>query len=210
MNDAVKAFFSTSYWPPVACFAVMGHSGEWVLEKHEHYQKQTIRNRCSICGANGPQWLVIPVLRSHGQKTPVGEVMLDSGKDWQRVHRLAIESAYGSSPYYEYYRDEIMPFYEIDYPLSLFDYNTSILKWCLEALDSKIKISFTRSYLPYYEENDYRSKLPLHVPLPYYQVFTRKHGFVPGQSILDLLMNEGPESWKFLEPDSKCQDESQT
>jgi len=198
----VKAFFTTAYWPPIACFSFFNGSGEWVLEQHEHYQKQTLRNRCSICGANGPQWLIIPVIRKHGMKTPVREVMLDLSKDWQRTHWLAIESAYGSSPYYEFFREEIRPFYRVEKSLSLIDYNATILKWCLEALDYNVKITYTDSYLPGYKEGDYRKSLPVYEPVPYYQVFARKHDFVPGQSILDLIMNEGPESWKVLETNS--------
>jgi len=198
----VKAFFTTAYWPPIACFSVFNGSGEWVLEQREHYQKQTLRNRCSICGANGPQWLIIPVIRKHGMKTPVREVMLDLSKDWQRTHWLAIESAYGSSPYYEFFREEIRPFYRVEKSLSLIDYNATILKWCLEALDYNVKITYTDSYLPGYKEGDYRKSLPVYEPVPYYQVFARKHDFVPGQSILDLIMNEGPESWKVLETNS--------
>jgi len=195
----VKAFFTTAYCPPIACFSVFKGTGEWVLEQHENYQKQTLRNRCSICGANGPQWLIIPVIRKHGMKTPIREVMLDMSKDWQRIHRLAIESAYRSSPYYEFYREEILPFYRLEEPLSLFEYNTAILKWCLETLDCNIKVTFTDSYISGYRDHDYRKTGPVYEPVPYYQVFARKHAFIPGQSILDLIMNEGPESWKALE-----------
>jgi len=205
----VKAFFTTAYWPPIACFSVFKGNGEWVLEQHEHYQKQTLRNRCSICGANGPQWLIIPVNRKHGIKTPVREVMTDLSKDWQRVHWLAIESAYGSSPYYDFYKDEIKPFYELSNPLSLFDYNTAILKWCLETLEYDVKISFTDSYQSGYEACDFRKKEPIYETVPYYQVFARKHHFVSGQSILDLIMNEGPESWKVLETESDSKHKSE-
>ena len=195
----MKAFFTTAYWPPIACFSVFKGTGEWVLEQHENYQKQTLRNRCSICGANGPQWLIIPVIRKHGMKTPIREVMLDMSKDWQRIHRLAIESAYRSSPYYEFYREEILPFYRLEEPLSLFEYNTAILKWCLETLDCNIKVTFTDSYISGYRDDNYHKTGPAYEPVPYYQVFARKHAFIPGQSILDLIMNEGPESWKALE-----------
>ncbi len=198
----MKAFFSTAYWPPIVCFSVLNREDEWVLEQHEHYQKQTLRNRCSICGANGSQWLIIPVIRKHGIKTPIREVMLDLSKDWQRTHWLAIESAYGSSPYYEFFREEIKPFYSVESPVSLFQYNTAILRWCLETLDYNVKVTFTDSYLPDYKERDFRKSVPVYEPVPYYQVFARKHAFVPGQSILDLIMNEGPESWKALETDS--------
>lgn len=199
----MKAIFTTAYWPPVACFAALFPDGEWVLEQHEHYQKQTIRNRCSICGANGPQWLIVPVIRKHGFKTPIREVMLDLSENWQRIHWLAIESAYRSSPYYEYYREEIRPFFTIGESMPLFEYNTAILRWCAGALESCISISYTELYKASYKENDFRHHVPAYKAIPYYQVFARKHGFVPGQSILDLLMNEGPEAWKVLKAKTK-------
>jgi len=205
----MRAFFTTSYWPPIACFAALYPDGELVLEQHEHYQKQTIRNRCSICGANGPQWLIIPVLRRHGAKTPIREVMLDLSSDWQRVHWLAIESAYRSSPYYEYYRDEIRKFYTLKKSISLIEYNSAILRWTAEALETGISVSYTESYNTSYSELDFRNHLPAYEPVPYYQVFARKHGFVPGQSILDLLMNEGPEAWKALKPNTKGEQDPQ-
>ena len=199
----MKAIFTTAYWPPVACFAALFPDGEWVLEQHEHYQKQTIRNRCSICGANGPQWLIVPVILKHGFKTPIREVMLDLSENWQRIHWLAIESAYRSSPYYEYYREEIRPFFTIGESMPLFEYNTAILRWCAGAVESCISISYTESYKASYKENDFRHHVPAYKAIPYYQVFARKHGFVPGQSILDLLMNEGPEAWKVLKAKTK-------
>ncbi|HHV03279.1 MAG: WbqC family protein [Bacteroidales bacterium] len=206
----VKAVFTTAYWPPVAYFSILYPSGEWILEQHETYQKQTLRNRCSICGANGPQWLIIPVVRKHGLKTPIREVMLDLSKDWQRNHWLAIESAYGSSPYYEYYREEIRHFYELKKTVPLFEFNTAILKWCFEILEISTIIKFTESYLQDYGDCDYRRCLPVYDPQPYYQVFARKHGFVPGQSILDLIMNEGSEAWKILKTNSKSKYDPQT
>ncbi|HPW78840.1 MAG: WbqC-like protein family protein [Bacteroidetes bacterium ADurb.Bin037] len=199
----MRAVFTTAYWPAIAYFSVLYPTGQWVLEQHETFQKQTHRNRCSIYGANGPQWLIIPVVRKHGTKTPIREVMLDMSKDWQRIHWLAIESAYGSSPYYEYYRDEIRQFYELKKTVPLFDFNTAILKWCLDVLESNITITLTGSYIGEYEDHDYRRHMPDYDPVPYYQVFARKYGFIPGQSILDLIMNEGPEAWKVLETDSK-------
>jgi hypothetical protein len=199
----MDAVFSTGYWLPVACFSVFRAGDTCIIEQYEHYQKQTNRTRCSICGANGPQTLVVPVMRKHGEKNLIKDVMLDLSIDWQRVHWLAIVSAYSSSPYFEYYQDDIRPFYEITGPISLFDYNREILACCFRLLEMDVKISETESYMKSYSGYDYREITPVYEPKPYYQVFARKHGFVPGQSILDLILNEGPEAWKYLESETK-------
>lgn len=157
-----------------------------------------MRNRCYLCGANGKQVLIVPIKRKRGVKTRIGDVLLDLSQDWQRIHWLAIESAYGSSPFYEYYKDEIRQFYTLTQPLSLFEYNTSILAWCLEALQANISITTTQTFELQYGKKDYRYRLPPENNKPYYQVFSDKMGFVPGLSILDLVMNEGPEAWKVL------------
>ncbi len=198
MNDRKKAWFPIAYWPPISFFSLLYPDGQWVIEKHEHYIKQTVRNRCYLCGANGRQALIVPIKRNRGVKTPIGDVLLDLSQDWQRIHWLAIESAYGSSPFYEYYKDEIRQFYTLTQPLSLFEYNTSILAWCLEALQANTSITTTQTYEVQYGEMDYRYRLPPENNKPYYQVFSNKMGFVPGLSILDLIMNEGPEAWKVL------------
>ncbi|NLA16085.1 MAG: WbqC family protein [Bacteroidales bacterium] len=199
MNERKTAWFPTAYWPPLAFFSVVYPYGNWIVEQHEHYTKQTVRNRCSICGANGPQWLIVPVKRKRGSKTPIRDVMLDLSQDWQRNHWLAIESAYSSSPYYEYYKDEIRPFYTRTQPTSLFDYNLSILTWCLEVVQAQVSVKLTDTYMAHYSQTDYRNTAPRVRSVPYYQVFSQKLGFVPQQSILDLIMNEGPESWKVLD-----------
>jgi hypothetical protein len=73
----MDAVFSTGYWLPVACFSVFRAGDTCIIEQYEHYQKQTTRTRCSICGANGPQTLVVPVMRKHGEKNLIKDVMLD-------------------------------------------------------------------------------------------------------------------------------------
>ncbi|HKM31841.1 MAG: WbqC family protein [Bacteroidales bacterium] len=196
ISERTTGWFPTAYWPPITFFSLVYPNGIWVVEQHEHYTKQTVRNRCSICGANGPQDLIIPVKRKRGSKTMIQDVMLDLSQDWQRIHWLALESAYSSSPFYEYYREEIRQFYTCTGQVSLFEYNLSILTWCLDVLQADISIHVTDRYLPDYGERDYRYRLPSVNTKPYYQVFSYKQGFVPGQSILDLILNEGPEAWK--------------
>ena len=67
-------------------------------------------------------------------------------------------------------------------------------------------VKHTEAYEPHPAMADFREAIrpkhplpdPEFTPLPYYQVFGQKHGFLPNLSILDLLMNEGNESVLFL------------
>lgn len=193
--------FSTSYWPPATCFAAVGPSDSWVIEQHEHYCKQTFRTRCLIAGANGVLPLIVPVSRQHGTKTPIAEVLLDLSTPWQQMHWRALEAAYQNAPYFEYYQDDIRPFYTMAQPIPLLQYNTDILRTCLRLMEWNVPVQFTQDYQKTVAR-DYRQCMPQTTIKPYYQVFAQKYGFIAGLSILDLLMNEGPEWWKFLEPES--------
>ena len=138
MSEKKEAWFPVAYWPPIDFFSLVYPNGKWIVEQHEHYIKQTGRNRCVISGANGRQTLIVPIKRKRGKKTPIRDVMLDLSQDWQRIHWLALESAYGSSPFYEFYKDEIRRFYTLAQPLSssntIYPYLHGVWKSCRQIL----------------------------------------------------------------------------
>jgi hypothetical protein len=178
------------------------------METHENYTKQTYRNRCNIYGANGKLALTIPVIKGDEHKTPVTDVRIDYNKNWQKLHWKGIESAYSSSPFFEFYNDEFSPFYSKKY-LFLFDFNMEILLKILHLLDLKSEIKFTEKYDQPAGHNiaDMRdsihpkkSERPDHnfSPLPYKQVFSDKYGFISNLSIVDLIFNTGPGAMDIL------------
>lgn len=205
------ALFSTAYFAPIQYFAHLRRSSDPVVECHEHFIKQTYRNRCIIATANGPMSLTLPIDKTNSEKTNIRDVRLSDHGNWQHLHWNSIESAYNSSPFFEYYADDLRPFFE-KIPDFLFDYNESIrLKIC-ELIDLSCKVRYTTAYL---KESllpkdciDFRERIhpkkelakvdPDFTPKPYYQVFDRKFGFQPNLSILDLLFNMGPESILYL------------
>ena len=106
---------STAYAPPVSYFVKLyeyATSGRIALEGCEHYIKQSYRNRCCILGPNGVQSLTIPVELSQGTKTPIREVRISEHGAWRHLHAQALRTAYSASPFFEYYADELLPFYE--------------------------------------------------------------------------------------------------
>lgn len=198
---------STAFFPPVQymCKVLSGHV---LIEACENYPKQTFRNRCVIYGANGPLMLSVPVEKDERLKIPVREVRIAEHENWQRSHLRSIESAYNSSPFYEFYIEDILPLIEAKFEY-LFDYNQHILSSLLDLIGISAKIELTQNYSIQYSENtDFRNSIH---PAPrmqkqdrtfkaseYNQVFIEKHGFIPNLSILDLLFNEGPNTLQIL------------
>ena len=208
MSASDPVLLSTAYLPPVQYISKFTGGNPVFIEQYENYQKQSYRNRCCIYGANGKLCLVIPVIKQHGEKTPVHAVAIDYGNPWQKIHLKSIESAYRLSPFYEYYADEFTALYSRK-PSLLFDWNLMLLKQVLQWLSIR-ELPFTTTN---YEKNssvksDFRACIhpkarlyhpdPSFRPVPYPQVFRERHGFIPNLSIIDLLFNEGPHAGELV------------
>ena len=219
------SLLSTAYFPPIEYFAAMANSRRVEIESGEMYQKQSYRTRCHINGANGLLVLTVPVLRSavkdegSSHKIPTADLKIDYSKPWILQHKRALEAAYMSSPFFEYYMDEI---YEIldSGEESLLKMNTALtIKIAqLIGIETPIDLSDGNFIIPGSEElkakciSDFRDSIhpkkeprllkELVLEKPYWQVFTNKQGFVPNLTILDLLCNEGPNAISFLESES--------
>lgn len=199
--------FSTAYFAPLQYYWHWRRSERPMVEACEHYMKQTWRNRCLIGTANGPMVLSIPV-EGNIEKNSICDVRLSDHGNWRHLHWNSIESAYNSSPFFEYYVDDLRPFFEKK-PSFLFDFNEEIREKMCELLEIEASSRQTTEYLPEREITDgwvdlrntiHPKKLvdPIFKSEPYYQVFDRKFGFQPNLSILDLLFNMGPEAILYL------------
>ncbi len=211
---ATGILLSTAYFPPIQYFSMISGFKELFIEKHENYSKQSYRNRCNILSANGMLPLVIPVKRLRGTKTSISDIRPDNSYNWQRLHSISIASAYRSAPFYEYYIDDIKPFFDKKFNF-LLDLNTAIL----DKLLSVLKISVTRKFTSEYiddvptgiidlrDEIHPKSRNPgknkLFKPVVYPQVFQEKHGFRQDLSIIDLLFNTGPDARSIIEKSLK-------
>lgn len=204
-----KGLFSTAYFAPVQYYWHMNRMEEVVMEAHEHYIKQSWRNRCNIATANGPMTLSLPVEAGPMEKADIRSVRISTHGNWQHLHWNSIESAYRSSPFFEYYQDEFRPFFEKK-PGYLFDFNEEIREIICGMIEIQPKVHLSSEYLVEAllpkRWVDFRTRIHpkketqesgFH-PTPYYQVFDRKFGFLPNLSILDLLFNMGPESALYL------------
>lgn len=185
-------------------FSRLKKSTTIIFDKHENYIKQTYRNRCTIYGANGKLDLIIPIVKGKTGHQAMKDVKISYDGNWQRMHWKSLESAYRSSPYFEYYEHEFIPFYEnkVEY---LVDFNLALHEKLNKLLDLDSKFTFTEKYEvadenfiderkladPFLEISDEDFK-------HYTQVFESKLAFIPNLSVIDLLVNCGPESGSLI------------
>lgn len=192
------------YLPPVAYFTKLNQFKPNVLiEKEEHFPKQTYRNRANIYSPDGALQLVVPVVKGAKAHTKVKDVKISYDFRWQRQHWMSLQSCYRNSAYFEYYEDDFAPFYQKQYAF-LFDYNRELMELLLRLLKIKLPLQFTETYEPEYPGiTDLRSALSAKKPLvteqkTYFQVFEERSGFLNNLSIADLLFNQGPQAINYL------------
>jgi len=190
---------------PIVQFVVLANAERIIFELEDNYQKQTYRNRYMIYGANGKQVLTVPVIHSHkGVKRKTKDVKIDHRTDWHKLHVRSLQSAYRSSPFYEFYEDEILPVF-FKKQKYLIDLNLDAFEVVCEALQAEFKFEKTKEYqIKTKNEEDYRSLAiaktkQIFLLQKYTQVFDDKYGFLPNLSILDLIFNEGPNALMYLE-----------
>ncbi|KQS28429.1 WbqC family protein [Pedobacter sp. Leaf194] len=201
-NTAILPLF---YLPPVSYFTKLQQLNPgFLLEKYEHFPKQTYRNRASIYSPNGKLDITVPVVRGSKMRTAMKDVKISYDFNWQRLHWMSLESCYRSSAYFEFYEDELLPFYTKKFEF-LFDYNLELLQWLTKKLKLNVEYKFTSEYLDelpssmnYREMMSPKKSDDLVNNKPYYQVFEDKHQFLPNLSIVDLLFNQGPQARLYL------------
>ena len=210
LRDSRPCLLSTTYFGPVQWYQKLHRHEEVWMECHEHFVKQTYRNRCIIATTQGTQALTVPIIHDQGADS-IRDIRISDHGQWRHLHWNAIRSAYGESPFFEFYADDLAPFFEKKWDY-LFDFNMAIMEVLCQLLDITPTIRATTTYRPSEETMadstwaDFRESIrPKHplpdpdfTPKPYYQVFKLQHGFMPNLSILDLLMNEGNESVFYL------------
>ena len=198
-----KIVVSTAYLPPVEYFSIISRASEISIEREENYIKQTYRNRCYILSAHGPQLLSVPVCLGSLHKTRLKDIKIDYSKRWQQVHLRAITASYNSSPYYEFYFENVEKIISQNHQF-LLDLNMELTMAALEMLKVRKILSYTTYFEPVMNnENDFRYKISpknksRFSEKKYTRVFNIDKDYIPGLSIIDLVFNMGPEAPKYL------------
>lgn len=193
------------YLPSLHYFSELAKFQTVILERHEHFVKQSYRSRCIITTSQGPQILSVPLASKHG-KTIISEVRIDYSQKWLNNHWRAIQSAYAGAPFFEYYSDDLHTILFKQHPF-LFDMNRDLLTMCLRWLKLDIRIEESLAYEirvdasttdlrnvisaknQVFPENPYQAR-------PYMQVFGSE--FVNNLSLIDLIFCTGPKALTYL------------
>lgn len=199
----IPKLFSLAYFAPVSWYSLLVSEGPNFVERYDHYQKQTYRNRCVVYSPNGPMPLVIPTVHSKELKQPYSEIRIDDRQKWRQVHRKSIETAYRNSPFFPFFEEELNELYTVQEE-RLFAFNLRCHEWVERMIQKKIEWEFTTEWKSEFEGRDLRNtihpKKPSILPNPdeYHQTFDYKHGFLPDLSILDVVFNKGMETLSYL------------
>ena len=215
------ALLSTAYFGPVQWFQKLHRYPVACIDPFDLWVKQTYRNRCIIAATHGLQALTVPIVHDP-DVTLTRDIRISDHGNWRHLHWNALRSAYGESPFFEFYADDLAPFFERRWEF-LVDFNEAIAVLMCQLLDIDCPLTTANCPLttsvpssqekcpddgmpPQPDFDDFREAIRPKHPLPdpsfttrrYYQVFEQKHGFLPNLSILDLLMNMGNESVLYL------------
>ncbi|MEX0315308.1 MAG: WbqC family protein [Allomuricauda sp.] len=204
----MKTVLHPAYFPNLASFAVLIQK-KVIWEMHDNFQKQTYRNRCYICTDRGKHMLNIPIKHVGGTegRQKYIDIKIDDSYNWRKLHWRTLETAYRTSPFFEFYEDDIRPLYE-KRESSLFEFNLKTIKVIADCLGVEISFEKTRVYEKEITQNsDVRflikaKKEPNFLFQQYSQVFEERHNFVSNLSILDLLFNEGTNALNYLKNQS--------
>ena len=194
----VQKIMVPPYFGPISCWKQIINSNI-LWDVHQNYIKQTFRNRTFIHSANGLQILTIPVKHSK-IKFSMQDAKIDNSIAWQKNHWRSIQSAYSSSPFFEFYRDSLEGIYIKEYTY-LTKFNFDLINLILEWTDIEMKSELSKSYKIQYKNGlDLREnkKYSSSENIIYKQVFSDKNGFLNDLSIIDLIFNEGPNSISYL------------
>lgn len=193
-----------SYFPSISHFAAIAQSESITFEVEDNFQKQTNRNRTYIYSPNGIQLLNIPVKHSKETHQKTKDIRIETDFDWQKQHFKSLEAAYRSSPFFEFFEDDIRIIFEKKYDF-LLDLNFETLAIVTKCFRMKLEFDTTSEYFHDLDANktmDFRSlingKKDLSIFESYKQVFDDKYGFINNLSVLDLLFNEGKYAMDYL------------
>ncbi len=200
----MKIIIHPTYFPNIFSFKTIINSTNILFEVNDHYVKQTLRNRTSIHAANGKLNLSVPVKFSSTKKEKYKDIKICYDSNWQKIHLKSIESAYKNSPFYDFFEDYFINFYNKKEKF-LVDLNFSSIRLIFEILEKELNCNFTNEYLEkYIDLTDYRSLLTNKnfnekVDFKNYtQVFQEKNGFIENLSSIDLIFNKGLDFEDFI------------
>lgn len=200
----MKTLLFPTYFPSISHFAALAQSENTVFEIEDNFQKQTNRNRTYIYSPNGIQLLNIPVKHYKKSHQKTKDIQIETDSQWQKQHFKSLEAAYRSSPFFEFFEDDLRPIFEEKHKF-LLDLNFKTIEILSKCLRMKLEYTTTTEYFHEVDTNEYKDfralvngKKDPSLFESYTQVFDDKYGFINNLSVLDLLFNEGKYALDYL------------
>tara|TARA_R110001592_G_scaffold32905_3_gene114735 strand:- start:1463 stop:2059 length:597 start_codon:yes stop_codon:yes gene_type:complete len=197
------SLFIPTYFSPISQYSEIVKADELIFEMDDNFQKQSYRNRCYIYNSNGKQLLSVPVKHlTKDRRKKTRDTLVENDFPWQDQHFKSLQIAYRTSPFFEFFEDDLAPIFEKKYTY-LQDLNIDTFLFLKDALQIETSFSTTQEYKVEPNEKDFRllaeiKQQPKKLVEKYIQMFDDKHGFIPNLSILDLLFMEGPNTISYL------------
>ncbi len=154
-------------------------------DNHRPFSKLNNPNRYKIAGPNNIQSLTVPITQDD-KHNPISRVRINYNENWIKDHKHAWQTAYGKSPFFEYY----------DYRFwSILDAQPMMLSDLLHPWN---QLLFAQLGLSAFESTTKETPQNIIQIKPYPQVFDVKFGFRSDVSGIDLLFNQGPLAKEYL------------
>mgnify|MGYP006246735853 FL=1 len=188
-----------TYFPPISHWNyITSNYLLWSIKSN--YNKQTLTNRTYIDSSNGELMLTVPIKHSRkNERRNFSDIKIDKSFDWKKIHFKSIKISYQSSPFFQFYEDELSNFFNCDYE-NLTDLNLKSIKMICGWLNIKMPSVFRKNQDDFidisYLSNTKRTKYPNQKK--YNQTFEINNGFISDLSILDLIFNCGPSSASYF------------
>ncbi len=195
----------TQTFSPASVFSLYLSVEEVQIEACENYQKRSLRNKYHILTSQGPLALTIPLKSGKNAQMPIKEVSISYEENWPKHHLHTLKSAYGKSPYFEFYFDKIENLFNKNFP-NLYDFNLSALNLLIKLLKIPVSVSESSDFIKDTDDTiiNIRNK-SVNKPfclemqeVPYVQVWSKSHTFYHELSILDALFCTGPQTIEIL------------
>lgn len=188
------------YFGSIAYYAIMARYGHAIIDTALRYDKRFKSvHRCEIVDTQARLRLTVPVSKedSLAPTRQWRQMRVSDHAQWWADHRISLESAYGRTPFFEFYIDRFLPWLQYrDIDIVAYDCALDAIIRDILGIDSDVQYAEIQDtgVVDDYRRNDF----PNVEIRPYYQVRADRLGFVPGLSILDLIFNMGPEAPLFL------------
>lgn len=198
------------YFGSVVYYATMGAYSRVVVDDTARYDKrQKATHRMDIIDTHGVKSLTVPVSRPDNVVGPLhwSDITISQHGQWWHVIAETLASAYGRTPFFEFYIDRLSRFFSA----STSDEFHDVATLCREVgtavreilgLDNEVIYASQIAAEPTQVATTTNAVNPDIVTpqkMEYYQVRQDKFGFVPNLSILDLIFNMGPEAPLLLQ-----------